>query len=141
MTDDRAHDEALGRVMRRLDTLEAKNESLDRENRALQAEVGELREAATRGSPNGRVPPRRHRDGAHEEADHGDAHLSRRGVFKLGGAAVGGAALAVGPRRSGRSPQPPTDPAFSWPMDRPGPTTTPAPSRRPSRPPPGHRRP
>jgi hypothetical protein len=106
MSNDVGHDEVLGRVMQRLAALEAKNESLERDNRALEAEMRDLRDEVTPGSPNGRrlVLPRRRDDTAREGSDQGDGHVSRRGVFKLGGAALGGAALGVGASALGAGP-------------------------------------
>jgi hypothetical protein len=106
MSNDVGHDEVLGRVMQRLAALEAKNESLERDNRALEAEMRDLRDEVTPGSPNGRrlVLPRRRDDTAREGSDQGDGHVSRRGVFKLGGAALGGAVLGVGASALGAGP-------------------------------------
>ena len=87
MSENTTNDEVLTRVLGRLDALE-------RDNHALRAEIAELRESEpTAGGP---TPP--------DVPDQSGAHLSRRGVFKLGGAALGGAALAVGGSALGAGP-------------------------------------
>jgi hypothetical protein len=98
-----AENGVLERVLGELASLREENQRLASRVEALHCE---LREAGTSHSMNRRgiVPPGGSSEAAADGSE-GDARsLSRRGVFKLGGAAVGGAALAVGASALGAGP-------------------------------------